>query len=286
MRNRQLAKSAGWIMLSVICIFGILLLVQWLTFEVADLLLIENHILLTVLACMFAIIFPKRYGFIGAVVFVSLLLFLMFLDNNLSFALYNLCALLLLGTAIGTLMKEKRWWFGSICVVLSLVVLWNAEHVYATIEVVNMAPQHQTDATRFNELSNTFVALAGNSLQLAKDTVYLVNFTFYACKPCRDKQPSLEILEKAFANKPFKLVTIHCVDSIDVFEKHYSKYPNCYHNPNEKISLKLGIQSYPYEIIFSKSGREMRRYAGFTRDSQEDYLEKTTQLIERLIHEK
>ena len=286
MRNRQLAKPAGLIMLSAICIFGILLLVQWLTFEVDDLLLIENHILLTVLACMFAIVFPKRYGFIGAVVFVSLLLFLMFLDNNLSFPLYNLCALLLLGTAIGTLMKEKRWWFGSICVVLSLVVLWNAERVYATIEVVNMAPQHQTDATRFNELSNTFVALDGNSLQLAKDTVYLVNFTFYACKPCRDKQPSLELLEKAFVNKPFKLVTIHCVDSIDVFEKHYSKYPNCYHNPNEKISLKLGIQSYPYEIIFSKSGREMRRYAGFTRDSQKDYLEKTTELIERLIQEK
>jgi len=46
---------------------------------------------------------------------------------------------------------------------------------------------------------------------------------------------------------------------------------------------KLGIQSYPYEIIFSKSGREMRRFAGFTRDSQKDYLEKTTELIERLV---
>lgn len=281
--SKQLVKHAGWIMLSAICIFGIVLLVQWLTFEVADLLLIENHILLLVLACLFAIIFPKRFGLIGACVFVVLLLLLMFLENNLSFPLYNLCALLLLGTAIGTLMKEKRWWFGSIGVVLSLIVLWNAERVYVTIEVVNMAPQHQTDATRFNELSNTFVALDGNSLQLAKDTVYLVNFTFYACKPCRDKQPSLELLEKAFVNKPFKLVTIHCVDSIDVFEKHYSKYPNCYHNPNEKTSLKLSIQSYPYEIIFSKSGREMRRYAGFTRDSQKDYLEKTTQLIERLL---
>lgn len=286
MRNRQLAKSAGWIILSVICIFGIVLLVQWLTYEVADLLLIENHILLLVLACLFAIIFPKRFGFIGACVFVALLLFLMFLDHNLSFPLYNLCALLLLGTAFGTLMKENRWWFGSIGVVLSLVVLWNAERVYATIEVVNMEPKHQTDATRFNKLSNTFVSLDGNSLQLAKDTVYLVNFTFYACKPCRDKQPSLKILEKAFANKPFKLVTIHCVDSIDVFEKYYSKYPNCYHSTNEKTCLKLGIQSYPYEIIFSKSGREMRRYAGFKRDSQKDYLEKTTELIERLIQEK
>jgi thiol-disulfide isomerase/thioredoxin len=282
---KQLAKSAGWIMLSVICIFGIVFLVQWLTFEVANLLLIENHILLLVLACLFAIIFPKRFGFIGACVFVALLLFLTFLDHNLSFALYNLCALLLLGTAFGTFLKEKRWWFGSIGVVLSLVVLWNAERVYGTIEVVNMAPKHQTDATRFNELSNTFVDLDGNSLQLAKDTVYLVNFTFYACKPCRDKQPSLKILEKAFANKPFKLVTIHCVDSMDGFEKYYSKYPNCYHNPNEKTSLKLGIQSYPYEIIFSKNGREMRRYAGFTRDSQKDYIEKTTELIERLVQE-
>lgn len=284
--SKRLAKTTGWIMLSVIFIFGIVFLVQWLTFEVANLLLIENHILLLVLACLFAIIFPKRFGFIGAFFFVALLLFLMFLDNNLSFALYNLCALLLLGTAFGTFIKDKRWWFGSIVVVLSLIVLWNAERVYGTMEVVNMALKHQTDATRFNELSNTFVAVDGNNLQLSQDTVYLVNFTFYSCKPCRDKQPSLKILEKAFANKPFKLVTIHCVDSIDVFEKYYSKYPNCYHSTNEKTSLKLGIQSYPYEIIFSKSGREMRRYAGFTRDSQKDYLEKTTELIERLIQEK
>ena len=176
---KQLAKSAGWIILSVICIFGIVLLVQWLTFEVANLLLIENHILLLVLACLLAIIFPKRFGFIGACVFVALLLFLTFLDHNLSFALYNLCALLLLGTAIGTFLKEKRWWFGSIGVVLSLVVLWNAERVYGTMEVVNMAPKHQTDATRFNELSNTFVAVDGNNLQLYQDTVYLVNFTFF-----------------------------------------------------------------------------------------------------------
>lgn len=286
MRTKQLAKHTCWIILSAICILGIVFLVQWLTFDGADLLLIKNHILLLVLACLFAIIFPKRYGFIGAVVFVALLLFLMFLDNNLSFPSYNLCALLLLGTAIGTFIKKKWWWLGSTSMALSLVVLWSAQRVYGTIEVVDMEPQHQTDASRFNELSNTFVSLGGKSLQLSKDTVYLVNFTFYACKPCRDKQPSLDLLEKAFANQPFKLVTIHCVDSITVFEKHYRKYQNCYHNPNEKTSLKLGIQGYPHEIIFSKSGREMRRYAGFTRDSQEDYLEKTTKLIARLLGEK
>lgn len=283
---KQLAKHTGWILLSTLCFLIILFLVQWLTFEVAHLLLIENHVLLLLLSCVLAIVFPKRYGLTGAVIFVASLLFLMFLDHNLTFPLYNSSALLVLGAAIGTFVKQKKWWFGVGSFVLSLLVLWNAQRVYGTIEVVGVAPRQKTDVLRFNELSKTFSSLDGQSLQLSKDTVYLVNFTFYACKPCREKHSSLKLLKKAFANQPFKLITIHCLDSIDVFEKYYRDVDNCYHNPDEKTSLKLGIESYPYEIIFDKNGREMRRYAGFSLDSQKDYLEKTTQIIVRLIQEK
>ena len=283
---KQLAKHTGWIILSTLCFLIILFLVQWFTFEVADLLLIENHVLLLLLSCVLAILFPKRYGLTGAVVFVALLLFLMFLDQNLTFPLYNSSALLVLGAAIGTFVKQKKWWFGAGSFVFSLLVLWNAQRIYSTIEVVDVAPRQKTDVARFNELSRTFSSLDGQSLQLSKDTVYLVNFTFYACKPCRDKYPSLKLLEKAFANQPFKLITIHCVDSIDVFEKYYRNVDNCYHNPDEKTSLKLGVKSFPFEIIFGKNGREMRQYAGFSLDSQKDYLVKTTQLIVRLIQEK
>lgn len=283
---KQLAKHTGWIILSTLCFLIILFLVQWFTFEVADLLLIENHVLLLLLSCVLAILFPKRYGLTGAVVFVALLLFLMFLDQNLTFPLYNSSALLVLGAAIGTFVKQKKWWFGAGSFVFSLLVLWNAQRIYSTIEVVDVAPRQKTDVARFNELSRTFSSLDGQSLQLSKDTVYLVNFTFYACKPCRDKHPSLKMLKKAFANQPFKLITIHCVDSIDVFEKYYRNVDNCYHNPDEKTSLKLGVKSFPFEIIFGKNGREMRQYAGFSLDSQKDYLEKTTQLIVRLIQEK
>jgi thiol-disulfide isomerase/thioredoxin len=283
---KQLAKHTGWIILSTLSFLIILFLVQWLTFEVAHLLLIENHVLLLLLSCVLAIVFPKRYGLTGAVVFVALLLFLMFLDQNLTFPLYNSSALLVLGAAIGTFVKQKKWWFGAGSFVLSLLVLWNAQRVYGTIEVVDVAPRQKTDVARFNELSKTFSSLDGQSLQLSKDTVYLVNFTFYACKPCREKHPTLKMLKKAFANQPFKLITIHCVDSIDVFEKHYRNIDDCYHNPDEKTSLKLGIESYPYEIIYGKNGREMRRHAGFSLDTQKDYLVKTTQLIVRLIQEK
>ena len=283
---KQLAKHTGWILLSTICFLIILFLVQWLTFEVAHLLLIENHVLLLLLSCILAIVFPKRYGLTGAVIFVASLLFLMFLDHNLTFPLYNSSALLVLGAAIGTFVKQKKWWFGIGSFVLILLILLNAQRVYGTIEVVDVAPRQKTDVVRFNELSKTFSSLDGQSLQLSKDTVYLVNFTFYACKPCREKHPSLKLLEKAFANQPFKLITIHCVDSIDVFEKYYRDVDNCYHNPDEKTSLTLGVKSFPFEIIYGKNGREMRRYAGFSLDSQKDYLEKTTQIIVRLIQEK
>jgi thiol-disulfide isomerase/thioredoxin len=283
---KQLAKHLGWIFLSILCNIIILFLVQWLTFEVAHLTLIENHVFILLFTCVFAFIFPKRYGLTGAVVFVVLLLFLMFLDHNLSLQLYNICGLMVLGAAIGTFIKQKKWWFSVISFVLSLLVLWNAHRHYSTIEVVNVAPQQKTDVARFNELSKTFISQNGDILHLSLDTVYLVNFTFYACKPCREKHPSLKLLQKAFANQPFKLITIHCVDSIDIFQKHYRNIDNCYHNPNQKNSLKLGVSSYPYEIIYDKKGQEIRRHCGFMLEAKEDYVTQTKSLIEELVCEK
>jgi thiol-disulfide isomerase/thioredoxin len=215
-----------------------------------------------------------------------LLLFLMFLDHNLTFTLYNACALLFLGAATGTFAKQKKWWFSAGSFVLSLLVLWNAHRHYSTIEAIRVAPQQKTDVASFNEQSKTFISQNGDSLHLSLDTVYLVNFTFYACKPCREKHPSLKLLEQTFANQAFKLVTIHCVDSFDIFQKHYRNIDNCYHNPNQKNSLKLGVSSYPYEIIFGKNGQEMRRHSGFTLEAKEAYFIQTKAMIEKLLLEK
>jgi thiol-disulfide isomerase/thioredoxin len=286
MTFKQLFKHIGWTLLSILCFLVILFLVQWLTYDVAILLLIENHLLLFLLSCLFAVIFPRPYGLTGAIVFVTLLLLLMFLDHNLSLQLYNICCLMVLGAALGTFTKQKKWWFSAVSFVLSILVLWNAHRNYSTIEIVNVAPQQKTDISRFNELSKAFISQNGDSLHLSLDTVYLVNFTFYACKPCREKHPSLKLLQQAFANQPFKLITIHCVDSIDIFQKHYRNIDNCYHNPNQKNSLKLGVSSYPYEILFGKNGQEIRRHSGFSIDAKEDYLAKTKSLIEELLGEK
>ena len=286
MTFKQLFKHIGWTLLSILCFLVILFLVQWLTYEVANLLLIENHLLLFPLSCLFAVIFPRPYGLTGAIVFVTLLLLLMFIDHNLSLQLFNVCGLMVLGAALGTFIKQKKWWFSAVSFVLSILVLWNAHRNYSTIEVVNVAPQQKTDISRFNELSKAFISQNGDSLHLSLDTVYLVNFTFYACKPCREKHPSLKLLQQAFANQPFKLITIHCVDSIDIFQKHYRNIDNCYHNPNQKNSLKLGVSSYPYEIIFGKNGQEIRRQSGFSIEAKEDYLAKTKSLIEELVGKK
>lgn len=286
MTFKQLFKHIGWTLLSILCFLAIFFLVQWLTFEVANLLLIENHLLLFLLSYLFAVLFPRPYGLTGAGVFAALLLLLMFMDHNLSLQLFNVCGLMVLGAALGTFIKQKKWWFSAVSFVLSILVLWNAHRNYSTIEVVNVAPQQKTDISRFNELSKTFVSQNGDSLHLSLDTVYLVNFTFYACKPCREKHPSLKLLQQAFANQPFKLITLHCVDSIDIFQKHYRNIDNCYHNPNQKNSLKLGVSSYPYEIIFGKNGQEIRRHSGFSIDAKEDYLAKTKSLIEKLLGEK
>lgn len=283
---KQWLKHTGWVVLSALCFFIVFFFVQWLTFELLDLLLIQNHLLLFALSGLVGLTFPKWYGLIGAIVLVMLLLLLMLLENNLTFLLYSASALIVLGSATGVFLRKKKHIAWLVSLVFGGLVLWNAYQTYSTISTAVVPAEKKTDAEQLNAFSNGFVSLDGSKLHLSQDTVYLVNFTFYACKPCRDKHPSLVQLEKEFANQPFKWVTIHSVDSLDVFRKYYKSYNNCYHNPNEKSNQQLGISSYPYEIIFDKKGEEVRRMNGFSQDAKANYVDQTTQLLTQLIHDK
>lgn len=283
---KNFLKHTGWVVLSTLCFFIVFFFVQWLTFEILDLLLIQNHLLLFALSGLVGLIFPKWYGLIGASVLVMLLSLLMLLEDNLTILLYSSSALIVLGSATGVFLRKKIHFAWITTLAIGGLVLWNAYKTYSTITTVTVPAEKKTDATRFNVFCDDFVALDGSKLHLSRDTVYLVNFTFYTCKPCREKHPSLKLLEKEFAHLPFKLVTIHSVDSMDVFRKHYSDYANCYHNPNVKRNQQLGIDSYPYEIIFNKKGNEIRRFSGFSPDAEEDYISKTRMLIKKLLDEK
>lgn len=281
----RILKHIGWVVLSTLCFFIVLFFVQWLTFEVADLRLITNHVLLFLFAGLIGLALPKWYGPTGAFVLSMIMFVLMASANNLTFELYNFLGLLVIASFAGTFIRQKKRIGWIVCLLIGGLVLLNAYQKYSTITLVEVSKNQKTDATRFNAISKDFVSMKGQRLRLSEDTVYLVNFTFHACKPCRNKQPSLQLLEKEFTHQPFKLVTVHCVDSMDVFKKYYSDYANCFHNTDPKLEQKLSIPSYPYEIIFDKKGHEVRRFNGFSMDSKNDYLNKTSALIKKLIHE-
>lgn len=282
----QFIKHTGWVVLSTLCFFLAMLVVQYITFELLDLTLIVNHVLLFALSALVGLAFAKWRGLIGAVVFSLILFTLMFSANNLTFEIYAACALIVTGAATGTLIRQKKRIAWILTLLTGSLVLLIAYQTYSTITVEHVAATQKTDVSRFNKMGSDFVSINGENFRISEDTVYLINFTFHACKPCRNKRPSLELLEKEFINKPFKLVTIHCVESEEVFRKYYSDYTNCYHNSNPKVEQMLGIPSYPYEIIFDKNGREVRRFSAFSLDAKDDYQAKTRKLIKKLLHEK
>lgn len=119
------------------------------------------------------------------------------------------------------------------------------------------------------------------------DTIYLVNFSFRNCLPCRHKKSALKALAKQYRYSPFKIIQIHSFESMDIFrESYYFDYTEPYHDSLNHLANTLKIYGAPSEIIYNKNGKAVRRLNGYNSEAESTYIEKTSELIKKLIHEK
>lgn len=279
-------KWFGWTVLSALSYALILVIVQLLTFGLWELPLIVNHILLFAFSLIVGLVFSGWYSLTGCGVFTFVISAWMYFDGNLTLELINAMVLILAGGATGAFFMLKRRLFGIGSFLLGTVTLIIAYQQYSTIEVEKISESGRYNIDDFNSVVTQFVSIDGTKMRLSLDTVYLVNFTFYSCKPCRDKKKVLRELKLKFNNVPFQLINVHTAEPLSVFKTYYRDSDYAFHNSDSENDKKLGVDSYPCEFIFDKKGNEIRRMKGFSLDAQEDYLETTSLLINKLIDEK
>ena len=112
---------------------------------------------------------------------------------------------------------------------------------------VRLEDERETVVSEIGPVSREeFQALIGNG-------VSLINFNAAWCSPCRDQEPVVDALTRAYAGRA-------TVVRINI-------------DQNQVIAMALGIQSIPTTLLF-KEGRELNRFIGFqTMETLDQVLE-------------
>lgn len=275
-------QTIGWIFLSTLCFFGVFILIQWLSYEVFDSLhIVLNHLILVGLFTGLSWALPKNYGIYGTLGSVFIFLTILILDNNLRYDLILSSSVLILGGVTGFLIKKRRYKLLIVPSIAMLFIFWQVYEMYSKMISYTVSEKDKINIIYFNEQADSVLNVSNKRLTLSKDTVYLVNFTLYHCSPCRQKKKVLKKIEQKFTNAPFRIITIHSIEDKKYFFEHYADKKDTYHDYGYKMTKAFKIPGAPFEFIFDREGRELRRFSGFSAELSSEYEQKTIELIKK-----
>jgi thiol-disulfide isomerase/thioredoxin len=98
-----------------------------------------------------------------------------------------------------------------------------------------------------------------------KGKLTLVNFWASWCAPCREEEPSLDQLSKAFDPASLQVIAISVDDAWDPIEKFFSGRKPAYSvlwDEGGKTSLRYGTNKFPESYILDASGKQRLKFIG------------------------
>lgn len=117
--------------------------------------------------------------------------------------------------------------------------------------------------------------------------VLMINVWATWCLPCRVEMPSIEALNKEYAQKGLKIVAVSIDDpgtdsTIRAFVKQYGLTFEVLHDPQGKISEAYDITGYPETFIVGKDGVIRRKLMSATNWNAPE----ARALVDRLLAER
>ncbi len=279
---KEKSKIKNWLsfILAILIALVFFFLAQWIPLGTK---IIYNNLLIITFFFIYGYLMGFNYGFFGACFLVTFLTLMLKKDDSFYWTHFFQFGLLILGTLSGAMVKTKRIKlsvFFSMCMLGMFIISFK----------YHSKPEYLTNLeyslSDLQENSKFLVGHSGQNPVFNLDTIYLVNFGFRNCKPCRLKKNSLSKLRNVYSRKAFKIVEIHCFEDFDIFKNDYFvKYAETYHDSLDTISNILKIESAPTELIFDQKGRLVRSFSGFNLDLKSNYEYNTIKLINSLLHE-
>jgi peroxiredoxin len=127
-------------------------------------------------------------------------------------------------------------------------------------------------------------------LNFADGKVYLLEFYFKNCLPCKLKQKALTKLKTTVNNSQFNIIYIQdgTIDDFSTFQTvcRTEGTENRFFDSSGSLIASLKVTGYPTEFLIDGKGKIRNVVRGFSADLESEYINATTKKVNELLSEK
>jgi len=108
----------------------------------------------------------------------------------------------------------------------------------------------------------------GKELKLSdyRGNVVFLNFWYTTCAPCIHEMPDMELMNRFFKNRKFKMVPISVDTNFDDVKEFYATYKltsmPMYLDPGKNLANRYNVYKFPETYIIDGNGIVLKHYIG------------------------
>jgi len=108
----------------------------------------------------------------------------------------------------------------------------------------------------------------GQELKLSdlRGNVVFLNFWYTTCAPCVREMPDMELVNRVFKDRKFKMVPISVDTNFDDVKKFYKEYKlttmPMYLDPGKQVANRYNVFKFPETYIIDGNGTVLKHYMG------------------------
>lgn len=247
---------------------------------------IENYILSFLIGVFISVgILPKANRLKKSICFFFFLLPIIILffgpglESSMSFFLVTKFINLFFGFFLVDFLKSKwKIALGIVIIILTNLVIITRLKFYLDAQYSNNYVFDKLCESRLLSRDST-------EFRFQEGNIYLINFSFLSCGPCRLKEPLIKELKRKLNQYPnIKIMDVN----IETSTEHFSDFKNsnfCQYFDACNLKEKFKIKGYPTDIIIDKRGLLRRKYSAIYQRQKEIYVNETINILKKLNDE-
>jgi peroxiredoxin len=127
----------------------------------------------------------------------------------------------------------------------------------------------------------------GKELKLSdyRGNVVFLNFWYTTCVPCRLEMPDMEVMNKAFKDRKFKMIPVSTDTNFEDVKQFYKDFKlttmPMYLDPGKQIATRYNVYKFPETYVIDGNGVVLKHYIGGKQWASPKYMAEIEEWIKK-----
>jgi peroxiredoxin len=117
-----------------------------------------------------------------------------------------------------------------------------------------------------------------------RGNVVFLNFWYTTCEPCRQEMPDMELVNRTFQDRKFKMIPVSVDTNFDDVKRFYKDYKlsmPMFLDPGKRVAGRYNVYKFPETYLIDGNGVVLKHYIGGKTWSSLTYLNAIEDFIKK-----